>query len=226
MATSGTYDFNLDIDEIIQEATEMIGGEQTLGHEPKSARRSINLMLNDWQNRGILLWSTFTTAVTVSTSVTTYDLAGSITDTLIVTYRETATGTDTKLERKTFEEYNIIPEKSQTGRPTQYAIKRNLSNPTLFLYPVPNVTTGILNIEAIRQVEDVNKSYQQNADAPVRFLPCLTAGLAYYMSLKRAGIPETKIALLKTNYEELLQRAMEEDKERASIYFRPKLRAV
>ena len=226
MATSGTYNFNLDIDEIIQEATEMIGGEQTLGHEPKSARRSINLMLNDWQNRGILLWSTFTTAVTVSTSVTTYDLADSITDTLIVTYRETATGTDTKLERKTFEEYNIIPEKSQTGRPTQYAIKRNLSNPTLFLYPVPNVNTGILNIEAIRQVEDVDKSYQQNADAPVRFLPCLTAGLAYYMSLKRNGLPETRIALLKNNYEELLMRAMEEDKERASIYFKPKLRAV
>ena len=226
MATSGTYNFNLDIDEIIQEATEMIGGEQTLGHEPKSARRSINLMLNDWQNRGILLWSTFTTAVTVSTSVTTYSLADSITDTLIVTYRETATGTDTKLERKTFEEYNIIPEKSQTGRPTQYAIKRNLSNPTLFLYPVPNVTTGILTIEAIRQVADVNKSYQQNADAPVRFLPCLTAGLAYYMSLKRNGLPETRIALLKSNYEELLMRAMEEDKERASIYFKPKLRAV
>ena len=226
MATSGTYNFNLDIDEIIQEATEMIGGEQTLGHEPKSARRSINLMLNDWQNRGILLWSTFTTAVTVSTSVTTYDLSDSITDTLIVTYRETATGTETKLERKTFEEYNIIPEKSQTGRPTQYAVKRNLSNPSLFLYPVPNVATGILTIEAIRQVADVNKSYQQNADAPVRFLPCLTAGLAYYMSLKRNGLPETRIALLKSNYEELLMRAMEEDKERASIYFKPKLRAV
>jgi hypothetical protein len=226
MATSGTYNFNLDIDEIIQEATEMIGGEQTLGHEPKSARRSINLMLNDWQNRGILLWSTFTTAVTVSTSVTTYSLADSITDTLIVTYRETATGTETKLERKTFEEYNIIPEKSQTGRPTQYAVKRNLSNPSLFLYPVPNVATGILTIEAIRQVADVNKSYQQNADAPVRFLPCLTAGLAYYMSLKRNGLPETRIALLKSNYEELLMRAMEEDKERASIYFKPKLRSV
>ena len=226
MATSGTYNFNLDIDEIIQEATEMIGGEQTLGHEPKSARRSINLMLNDWQNRGILLWSTFTTAVTVSTSVTTYNLADSVTDTLIVTYRETATGTDNKLERKTFEEYNIIPEKSQTGRPTQYAIKRDLSNPVLFLYPVPNVNTGILNIEAIRQVQDINKSFAQNADAPVRFLPCLTAGLAYYMSLKRNGIAETRISLLKTNYEELLTRAMEEDKERASIYFKPKLRAV
>ena len=65
----------------------------------------------------------------------------------------------------------------------------------------PNVATGILTIEAIRQVADVNKSYQQNADAPVRFLPCLTAGLAYYMSLKRNGLPETRIALLKSNYE-------------------------
>ena len=58
MAVSGTYDFNLDIDEVIQEATEMIGGEDTLGHEPASARRSINLMLKDWQNRGVLLWTT------------------------------------------------------------------------------------------------------------------------------------------------------------------------
>jgi hypothetical protein len=68
MATSGTFNFNLDIDEVIQEATEMIGGEQTLGHTPASARRSINLMLKDWQNRGILLWTTYTTLVTVATS--------------------------------------------------------------------------------------------------------------------------------------------------------------
>ena len=101
MATSGTYNFNLDIDEIIQEATEMIGGEQTLGHEPKSARRSINLMLNDWQNRGILLWSIFTTAVTVDTSVTTYALADSVNDALIVTYRASAGATDTQLTRIT-----------------------------------------------------------------------------------------------------------------------------
>ena len=75
MAVSGTYNFNLDIDEVIQEATEMIGGEDTLGHEPASARRSINLMLKDWQNRGILLWTTSTTTVTLATSVTSYDLA-------------------------------------------------------------------------------------------------------------------------------------------------------
>ena len=114
----------------------------------------------------------------------------------------------------------------QTGRTTQYAIKRNLNNPTLFLYPTPNNSTNILNIEAIRQVEDVNKSAGQNADAPVRFLPCLTAGLAYYLSMKRAGVAETRINMLKTNYEEILKRAMEEDKERASIYFKPKLRSV
>ena len=128
-------------------------------------------------------------------------------------------------ERKSFEEYHIIPNKFQTGRPTQYTVKRNLSNPKIFLYPVPDAT-GLIQVELIRQVQDTTKSFQQNADAPVRFLPCLTAGLAYYMGLKRPGIPNDRIALLKANYEELLKRAMEEDKERASIFFKPKLRII
>ena len=80
MSTSGTYNFSMDIDEVIQEAMEMIGGEQTLGHEPKSARRSINLLLQDWQNRGILLWTAGTTVVSVSTSVTAYALTSSTID--------------------------------------------------------------------------------------------------------------------------------------------------
>ena len=226
MAVSGTYNFNLDIDEVIQEAMEMIGGEQTLGHEPASARRSINLILNDWQNRGILLWSTDTTTVTVAASTTTYDLASSALDALIVTYQPDSTSAETKLERKSFEEYNIIPNKYATGRPTQYTVKRNLANPTIHLYPIPDNSTGLLQIELIRQVQDVNKSFEQNADSPVRFLPSLTSGLAYYMGLKRPGIPSERLTLLKANYEELLLRAMEEDKERASIYFKPKLRAV
>ena len=117
----------------------------------------------------------------------------------------------------------MLPNKSQTGRPTQYAIKRNVDKPTVFLYPIPNNSTEILTIEAIRQIEDVNKSAGQNADIPKRFLPCLTYGLAYYLSQKRPGVDNTRIALLKTEYEETLKRAMEEDKERASIYFKPKL---
>ena len=95
MAVSGTYDFNLDIDQVIQEASEMIGGESTLGHEPESARRSINLMLKDWQNRGVLLWSTSTTAVTVVASTTSYNLDSSTINALeVVISRD---NTDVKL---------------------------------------------------------------------------------------------------------------------------------
>jgi hypothetical protein len=223
MARSGTYNFNLDIDEVIQEATEMIGGEQTLGHTPQSARRSINLLLNDWQNRGVLLWSTFTTAVTVATSVTSYDLDDSVNDALVITVKASIAATETQLTRISFEEYNVLPNKSQTGRPTQYAIKRNVDKPTVFLYPVPNSSTEILTIEAIRQLQDVNKSAEQNADIPKRFLPCLTYGLAHQLAQKRPGVTDARIAMLKASYEETFKRAMEEDKERASIYFKPKL---
>jgi hypothetical protein len=224
MATSGTYNFTLDIDEVIQEATEMIGGEQTLGHTPKSARRSINLMLNDWQNRGILLWKTYTTAVTVSTSVTAYDLSSSTTDALQINLRRDST--DIQLQRLSFEEYLNVPNKTQTGRPTQYTIKRDLANPIIHLYPIPDNTTDILQIEAIRQIQDVNKSAEQNADAPVRFLPALTCGLSYYLSMKRPGIPMDRIAMLKVNYEEKLSNALSEDRERANLLIRPKYRYV
>ena len=221
MATSGTYNFNLDIDEVIQEATEMIGGEQTLGHEPQSARRSLNLILNDWQNRGVLLWKIYTTAVTVSTSVTSYDLSSSTTDALQVNLRRDST--DIELQRISFEEYLNVPNKSQTGRPTQYTVKRDLANPTIHIYPVPDNATDILKIEAIRQVEDINKSADQNADAPVRFLPALTCGLSYYLSMKRNNIPMDRIQMLKANYEEKLAMALEEDRERASLLLKPKL---
>ena len=224
MATSGTYNFNLDIDEVIQEATEMIGGEQTLGHTPKSARRSINLILNDWQNRGILLWKTYTTAITVSTSVTTYDLSSSSTDALQINLRRDST--DIELQRISFEEYLNVPNKTQTGRPTQFTVKRNLDNPIIYVWPLPENSTDILQIEAIRQVEDVNKSADQNADAPVRFLPALTCGLAYYLAMKRTGIPMERIAMLKANYDEKLAFAMEEDRERASLFIKPKYRYI
>jgi len=224
MATSGTYNFNLDIDEVIQEATEMIGGEQTLGHTPKSARRSINLILNDWQNRGILLWKTYTTAITVSTSVTTYDLSSSSTDALQINLRRDST--DIELQRISFEEYLNVPNKTQTGRPTQFTVKRNLDNPIIYVWPLPENSTDILQIEAIRQVEDVNKSADQNADAPVRFLPALTCGLAYYLAMKRTGIPMDRIAMLKANYDEKLAFAMEEDRERASLFIKPKYRYI
>jgi len=224
MALSGTFNFNLDIDDVIQEASEMLGGEQTLGHEPKSARRSINLMLKDWQNRGILLWSTETTAVTVVASVTSYELSDSTIDALqVIINRDNS---DIAATRISFEEYLQIPAKSQTGRATQYSIKRNVNNPTLFIWPIPENSTDVLKIEKISELQDVNKSEGQNADLPKRFLPPLTSGLAFYMGTKRPGVTAEKLSFLKSNYEELLARALTEDSERASIFFKPKIRVV
>ena len=224
MAVSGTYDFNLDIDEVIQEATEMIGGEDTLGHEPASARRSINLMLKDWQNRGVLLWSTSVSSVTVSASVTAYSLSSSTVDALEVVLNRD--DTDIQLERISPEEYLLIPNKTQTGRPNQYSIRRKRDGVVLSLWPLPDNSTDILKMEVISELQDVNKSAIQNADVPKRFLPCLTCGLAYYMAMKRPLVSENRIAMLKTNYEELLMRAMQEDRERASMYVVPRLRYI
>jgi hypothetical protein len=224
MATSGTFNFTLEIDDVIQEATEMIGGEQTLGHEPASARRSLNLMLKDWQNRGILLWSTEASAITVTASVSSYALSGATIDALqVIVNRD---NTDLPLTRISYEEYLQIPQKGQTGRATQYSIKRDRDNPILFIWPIPENSTDVLKVEKIRELEDINKSAGQNADVPKRFLPCLSAGLAFYMSIKRPGVDAGKITFLKQNYEELLERALTEDSERASIFFKPKLRAV
>jgi len=221
MAVSGTYNFNLDIDEVIQEATEMIGGENTLGHEPASARRSINLMLKDWQNRGILLWSTSVSSVTVAASVTAYSLNSSTIDALeVVLGRD---DTDIQLTRISPEEYLLIPNKTQTGRPMQYSIRRGISNPTMSVWPIPENSTDVLKMEVISELQDVDKSAEQNADLPKRFLPPLTCGLAYYMSMKRPGVEGQRIQMLKMNYEELLSRAMLEDRERASMRVVPRL---
>ena len=222
MAVSGTYNFNLDIDEVIQEAMEMIGGESTLGHEPASARRSINIMLKDWQNRGILLWSTSVSSVTVVASTGVYNLSSNTIDALEVVLNRDST--DLQLTRITSEEYLLIPNKTQTGRPSQYSIRRSRDNPVMSVWPLPDNSTDILKIEVISELQDINKSAEQNADLPKRFFPCLTAGLSYYMSMKRAGVPSDRINMLKANYEETLGRAMEEDRERASLFLRPRLR--
>jgi len=221
MAVSGTYNFNLDIDEVIQEAMEMIGGENTLGQEPASARRSINLMLKDWQNRGILLWSTSVSSVTVAASVTAYSLDSSTVDALEVVLERD--DTDIQLTRISPEEYLLIPNKTQTGRPMQYSIRRGISNPTMSIWPIPENSTDVLKMEIISELQDVDKSAGQNADLPKRFLPPLTCGLAYYMSMKRPGVEGQRMQMLKGNYEELLSRAMLEDRERASMHVVPRL---
>ena len=220
MATSGTYSFSMDIDEVIQEAMEMIGGEVTLGEEPRSARRSINLLLQDWQNRGIQLWTVGTTAVSVTTSVTAYDLGAENIDVIeAVVNRDNI---DLQLECISMEEYLKIPRKGQTGRPTQYAVRRERDYPVVYLWPVPENNTDQIKFETVRYLQDVSRS-SQTADVSRRFYPCLTAGTAYFMSMKRPNVDMGRISLLKQEYEERLVRAQEEDKERASLHITPRL---
>tara|TARA_B100000927_G_C16476222_1_gene473508 strand:- start:18051 stop:18722 length:672 start_codon:yes stop_codon:yes gene_type:complete len=221
MATSGTYDFNMDIDEVIQEAMEMIGGEETLGHEPKSARRSINLLLQDWQNRGVMLWTANTSTVDLTTSVTTFTLASSTIDVLEAVHNRE--DRDIQLERISMQEYLKIPNKGQTGRTTQYAVRHERGNPVVNLWPIPENSTDKIKLELVSYMEDVNKSAIQNADISRRFLPCLTAGLAYHMSMKRPGVEAGRISMIKQEYEERLQRAMDEDRERVSIFLKPRV---
>ena len=221
MATSGTYTFSMDIDEVIEEALEMIGGEATLGNEPKSARRSINLLLQDWQNRGIQLWTIGTTAVTVTTSVTSYVLGEENIDVLeAVVNRDNI---DLQLERIRMEEYLKVPRKGQTGRPTQFAVRREREQSRVFLWPVPENSTDAIKFETVKYFQDVSKS-SQTADISRRFYPCLTAGTAYFMSMKRPGVDAGRIQMIKGEYEDRLLRAQEEDKERASMYILPRLR--
>jgi hypothetical protein len=221
MATSGTYSFSMDIDEVIQEAMEMIGGEETLGHEPKSARRSINLLLQDWQNRGVMLWTANSSVVSVAASVTTVALSSATIDVLEAVYNRN--DTDVQLERISMQEYLKIPQKGQTGRSTQYAVRHERGAPVVYLWPLPSQSTDQVKFELVRYMEDVNKSAVQNADISRRFLPCLTAGLAYQMSMKRPGVEAGRIQMIKQEYEERLARAMEEDRERVSIFFKPKV---
>ena len=202
----------------------MIGGEVTLGEEPRSARRSINLILSDWQNRGVCLWTTNTTTVSVAASTSQVSLGSHVSDVMqVVVNRD---NTDLEMTRISYEEYLKIPNKGQTGRPSQYAIKRFSDNVQLFMWSVPDVNTDKLKIEKIDYMQDVDKSAIQNADMPRRFLPALTTGLAYYMSLKRPGISEARAKFLKAEYEERLGFAMTEDKERASLYITPKIGSI
>jgi len=221
MASSGTYNFSMDIDEVIQEASEMIGGEQTLGNEPKSARRSINLLLQDWQNRGVMLWSIGTSTVSLTTSVTAYAFSSATVDVLEAVHNRD--NRDIQLQRISMEEYMKIPNKGQTGRTTQYAIRNGRDFATMYLWPIPENSTDTIKIETFTYLQDVNKSAVETADISRKFLPCLTAGLAYNMAIKRPGVDMNRINMLKTEYEERILRAMEQDRERTNLLLKPRI---
>jgi len=236
MATSGTTSFNLDIDELIQEAYERIGidGSRS-GYQLKSARRSINLLLSEWDNRGVHLWKVEKATVNLVLGQAEYNYAAdptnfpnNINDVLEAYIRNNTVTTApvdislTKIDRSA---YAALPNKLSQGTPSQYYVQRTV-NPSIFLYQTAgsnysnasNPSNYQFIFYYLARIEDAG-TYTNTPNVVFRFLPALTSGLAYYLAVKHA--PE-RIEQLRMLYEDDLQRALQEDNQRTSLYISPK----
>ena len=216
MATSGSTNFDLDVAEIIEEAYERCGLEVRTGYDAKTARRSLNLMFADWANRGLNLWTVKQATQALTQGTATYTLNSNYTDILEVSLGRS--GTDYELSRMSRGEYLGLPNKATEGRPSQYYYNRQ-STPEITLWAVPDNSTDTLVYYYVKRIEDVD-TLANTTDAPFRFLPCIVAGLAYYLAMKKA--PD-RIQLLKAVYEEEFQRAADEDEDRVPLKLQPSI---
>lgn len=214
MTTSGSRDFNLDVAEIIEEAYERCGLEVRTGYDARTARRSLNLMLADWANRGLNLWTVAEANIPMVYGDASYVLANDVVDILDVVIR--SQGTDYEVERISRTEYFTLPNKTTTGRPSQYFLERTII-PTLYLWATPDNSTDVLRYYYIRRMQDAD-ALTNTTEIPFRFLPCMVAGLAYYMAMKRA--PD-RLGILKSVYDEEFQRAADEDIDRVPLKLVP-----
>jgi len=227
MATSSSKNFELDVAEYIEEAFERCGLELRTAYDLKTARRSLNLLLAEWSNRGLNQWTIATKTVAMVDGTATYNIDSTNStapiDVLDVFIRET-TGSETidiPLSRLSRAEYSHVTNKSTTGKPNQYFVNKLLS-PTVTVYPVPDLSSKYtLHMNVLTRMDDAD-SATNTMDLPFRFYPCLTAGLAYYMSMKRA--PQLT-GQLKAIYEEEFDRALSTDEERSSFHISPNLRS-
>ena len=216
MATSGSRDFTLDVAEIVEEAYERCGMEVRTGYDSRTARRSLNLMFADWANRGVNLWTVKSGTINLVAVTTEYTLTEDVVDILEVVIRRD--GTDFQADRISRSEYQNIPNKSTTGRPSQVYFNRQTA-PKVNVWPAPENSTDVIRYYYVQRIEDADAAVN-NVDAPFRFLPCMVAGLAYYMAVKRA--PD-RVQLLKAIYEEEFQRAADEDEDRVALKLTPSI---
>jgi hypothetical protein len=227
MALSGSKQFELDVADYVEEAFERCGLELRTGYDLKSATRSLNLMLAEWANRGLNQWTVKEKTVAMVQGTSTYNIdstnATAPIDVLDVYIRETqgSETTDLPMTRLSRAEYSHITTKSSTGKPNQFLVDKQ-TTPTLTVWPVPDKTsTYTVYMNVLTRMDDADAG-ANTMDMPFRFYPCLAAGLAYYISLKRA--PE-RTSLLKSLYEEEFQRALSTDEDRASFRVSPSLRS-
>ena len=217
MAVSGSKNFELDVADYVEEAFERCGLEVRTGYDLKSARRSLNLMLAEWANRGLNQWTIQQRTISLVKSDGEYSLDPDVIDILAVVVRRD--GTDFSISRVSRDEFLAIPTKTTEGRPTQFFLDRQIT-PNLKIWPLPENSTDVIVYDSLTRINDADTA-KNTMEVPFRFYPCLAAGLAYYLSLKRA--PE-RVQMLKAVYEEEFRRAIDEDRDRASFQISPSLR--
>ncbi len=195
----------------------MVGGGPVLADELISAKRGLDYLLTDLQNKNVLLHKIETTVVPVSVSVSGLSLGSGVSDVLVASVRTSAV--DILLERDGYERWAEIPTKSQTGRPTRFWCDRRRDGSTINLWPVPDQTYDVV-LTIQKNAEDTLRAFD-NVDVPRRFLPALIYGLAYWIGLRRGPrVPTDRLALLRAEYERAIKDAMREDRERGKTFIR------
>jgi len=241
MATSGTTNFESGflIDDIIEEAYNRVGLDSVSGYQLKSARRSLNIMFQEWANRGLHYWELGNLEIDLVEGQAEYKFFRNsadgtsatsipngiygVDDVLEAAYRTNRTTTSqsdsslSKIDRST---YQSLSNKLTKSQPTQYYVQRFIDNTTISFYPTPDATAAANHITMyyIKRIQDVG-GYSNNADVPYRFVPCMTSGLAYYLSQK---VNPQVTQQLKMLYEDELNRALVEDGSSTSTFITPK----
>ena len=233
--TSGTviFDKNFSIDEIVEEACERIGIQPVAGNQLRMARRSLNIMFQEWANRGLHYWQVGNNSITLVDGQATYTMYRAtsdgtsdataiygVDDVLECVYRN-ASNVDTPLTKINRSTYQGLSNKTAEGTPSQYFVQRFIDKVTITLYLTPGSTEAgnFLNYYYVKRIQDVG-NYTNAVDVPYRFVPCMCAGLAYYLAIKRAPQRTQELKLL---YEDELQRALQEDGSSSSTYISPKV---
>jgi hypothetical protein len=232
MTTSGTTGFNLNLNELVEEAFERCGAELRTGYDLRTARRSLNLLTIEWANRGINLWTIEQGEIPMVQGQIVYDLPVDTIDLLDHVIR-TQTGqgqTDINITRISIDTYSTIPNKNAQGRPIQVWINRQsgatepvsgVAYPNINVWPAPEQSNYYTFVYwRLRRIQDAGNGITTQ-DIPFRFLPCMVAGLAYHLSKKIPGALE-RSQMLKMEYEELWQQAADEDREKASLRIAPR----
>ena len=230
MATSGTAIFNLEFTEIAEEAWERAGREMRSGYDLRTARRSMNLLTIEWQNRGINMWTIEEGTINLGQGVASYNLPADTIDLLEHVVRTGAgsasTQSDLNISRISVSTYSTIPNKLTQGRPIQLYIDRGQENPVVTVWPVPDQGTiaapyYIIKYWRMRRIEDAGSGIQ-TPDVNFRFLPALVAGLAYYIAQKDPALMP-RVPMIQAEYERQFELAGGEDREKAPVRFVPRM---